>query len=34
MLQDLLNDKVTLVKNNGMKVKSDIPAQVSSNKIM
>lgn len=34
MLQDLLNDKVTLVKNNGMKVKSDIPAQVSSNKII
>lgn len=34
MLQDLLNDKVTLVKNNGEKVKSGIPAQVSSNQII
>ncbi|HAT1976812.1 TPA: hypothetical protein ACF754_001943 [Legionella pneumophila] len=34
MLQDFLKDKVTLVKNNGTKVRSEIPAQVSSNRII
>ncbi|HBD7441757.1 TPA: hypothetical protein KKX83_002364 [Legionella pneumophila] len=34
MLKDFLKDKVTLVKNIGTKIRAEIPAQISSNRII